>query len=746
MPSNPPMRPKQSTQPIAPPIARRRPKEDTHHGITRVDPYAWLRADNWQEVMRDPSVLDPEIRAYLEAENAYLEAVMAPTKALQQRLFEEMKGRIKEDDSTVPAPDGPWAYYTSFVAGGEYPLICRRPREGGGGGLGAAEEASAGGGDGRRERAVEGVGQSESGGNRGGDGAEVVLLDGNALAEGHAYFSLGAARHSPDHRLIAYATDTKGSEYYTIRIKDIETGALLDDEIPDTAGGIVWALDSRTLFYARIDDNHRPYAVFRHVLGTPASDDALVYEEADPGFFVGVGHTQSHRFIVISSNDHETSEVRLIPAEAPASTPRLVAARERGHEYAVEHADERLIIRTNSDGAEDFRIVEAPTLAPEPQNWREIEPHRPGRLILDVTAYKHHMVRLEREEGLPRIVVRRWSDGAEHAIAFEEAAYSLGLQGGYEHDTTTIRFTYSSMTTPAQVFDYDMEDRTRTLRKTQEVPSGHDPADYETARIMAPAKDGETVPISLLYRKDTPRDGSAPLLLYGYGAYGIAIPAAFSTNRLSLVDRGFIYAIAHIRGGKEKGYRWYREGKREKKPNTFHDFIAAAEHLIAERYTARGRIIAQGGSAGGMLMGAVANMAPALFGGIIAEVPFVDVLTTMLDDTLPLTPMEWPEWGNPITSKDDYELIASYSPYDNVRPEAYPPIIALAGLADPRVTYWEPAKWVARLRAEKIDDNLILLRTNMEAGHGGASGRFRRLEEVALTYAFAIMVSGGELA
>jgi oligopeptidase B len=375
-------------------------------------------------------------------------------------------------------------------------------------------------------------------------------------------------------------------------------------------------------------------------------------------------------------------------------------------------------------------------------NWREVLPHRPGRLILGIVAYAGHLVRMEREDGLQRIVVRRLSDGGEHAIVFDEEAYSLGISKGYEFDTTTLRFTYSSLTTPAQVYDYDMQTRARILRKAQEVPSGHDPADYVTRRVLAPAPDGQAVPVSLLYRKDTPLDGSAPLLLYGYGAYGIAIPAAFATTRLSLVDRGFVFAVAHVRGGKDKGYRWYTEGKREKKPNTFTDFIAAGEYLAQQGYTRRGRIVAHGGSAGGMLMGAVANMAPDLFLGIIADVPFVDVLNTMLDENLPLTPPEWPEWGNPLASRDDFAVIRSYSPYDNVAAKAYPHIFAYAGLTDPRVTYWEPAKWIARLRARNTSDSLILLKTNMQAGHGGASGRFEQLKELAVDFAFALKIAG----
>ena len=417
------------------------------------------------------------------------------------------------------------------------------------------------------------------------------------------------------------------------RHADAETGALIGEPIENGNGSLEWAADSQTLLYVWLDEEHRPRRIFAHRLGSDGAD-TLIHEQPDPAFFLGLGATQSRRFLTVSVHDHETAEVRLVDASAPLSSPRLVAARKPEHDYSVEHQGEELIILTNSDRAEDYRIVAAPVESPGPDLWREIEPHRPGRLILDVVAFKHHLVRLEREDGLPRIVIRRLADGEEHAIAFPEEAYALGLSAGFEYDTTTLRFTYSSMTTPAQVFDYDMESRERVLRKTQEVPSGHDPSLYVTRRIMAPAKDGETVPVSLLYRKTTPLDGTAPLLLYGYGAYGMSIPAGFSTNALSLVDRGFVYALAHIRGGKDKGYRWYKDGKREKKVNSFTDFIAAGEHLANEGFTSRGRIVAQGGSAGGMLMGAVANMAPDLFLGIIAEVPFVDVLTTMLDATL----------------------------------------------------------------------------------------------------------------
>jgi oligopeptidase B len=669
-----------------PPVAERRPQFFVCHGVELVDEYGWLRAANWQEVMRDPGLLDPHIRAYLEAENAYTEAALEDTKELQDTLFAEMKARFKEDDSSVPSPDG----------------LSRRPR---------------------------------------GGGAEQVIVDGNRESDGKPYWQLGAATHSPDHRYLAYAVDEKGSELFTVRFRDMETGQDLADAIPDTRGSIVWSRDGRTLFYVRLDDNHRPLFVHRHRLGTPPGEDALVYEEKDIGFYVGVGQTQSGRFITIDAHDHQTNEVYLIESDRPDGPMRLVAPRAHGHEYSVDHHGERLFIMTNSAGAEDFRICEAPVTDPRMETWREVLPHKPGRLILDLVAFAGHLVRFEREDGLPRIVIRRLDGGSEHGIAFDEEAYALGMSPGYEFDTTTLRFTYSSMTTPAQVFDYDMESRTRVLRKTQEVPSGHDPADYVTRRLLAPAPDGQMVPVSVLYRKGTPLDGSAPLFLYGYGAYGISIPAAFNTSRLSLVDRGFVFAIAHIRGGKDKGYRWYTEGKLASKLNTFTDFIAAGEYLARERYTSRGRIVANGGSAGGMLMGVVANMAPDLFLGIIADVPFVDVLNTMLDESLPLTPPEWPEWGNPIASREEFAIIRAYSPYDNVAAKAYPHIFAYGGLTDPRVTYWEPAKWVARLRHLNTSDNMILLKTNMEAGHGGASGRFEQLKEVALDYAFALKIA-----
>ena len=687
----------------SPPTPEKHPVSDTHHGVTRSDDYAWMRADNWQAVFRDPALLDGRIRAHLEAENAYQAVLMAGTADLRGTLFAEMKARIKEDDSTVPMKDGPYAYGSSFRQGGEQPRYFRTPRDG---------------------------------------GAKEILFDGDAEAEGKAYFRLGGVDHSSDHRKLLWAFDDKGSEFFTLRVRDLASARELDDRIPDTGGGGVWNAGDDGFFYTRLDDNHRPSKVFFHALGEPSENDRLIYEETDPGFFMDVDGTRANDWIMIGINDHETSEYRLLPANDPSAEPKLVAVREPGLQYDLEEGGDIFFILTNADGAKDFKIMTAPADNPVRANWQELVPHEPGRLILSVLGFKHHMVRLERKDGLPRIVVRERASGEEHFISFDEEAFSLGLSGSYEYDTETMRFTYSSMTTPAQVFDYNMRSRERMLLKTQEVPSGHDPEHYVTRRLMAPAADGELVPISLLYHRDTPLDGSAPCLLYGYGSYGITVPSAFNTNCLSLVDRGFVYAIAHVRGGKDKGYGWYDDGKRSKKMNTFTDFIACARHLVAERYTKHDRIVAQGGSAGGMLMGAVANMAPEGFGGIVAEVPFVDVLTTMLDATLPLTPPEWPEWGNPIASADDYKTIAAYSPYDNVAALDYPPILALAGLTDPRVTYWEPAKWVARLRERKAGANPVLFKINMDSGHAGASGRFSRLEEIAYIYAYALKVTG----
>ena len=687
----------------AAPVAPRRPHAFTTHGIRVVDDYAWLKDENWQEVLRDPGLLDPDIRRHLEAENAYTESLLGHTRDLQKTLVAEMRGRIKEDDSSVPSPDGGFAYLRKFRDGGQHEMFGRTPR----------------------------------------DGGEVqIVLDGDALAADHDYFKFGGARHSPDHNLEAWSADIKGSEYFSIRVRNWADGTDRDDLVEETDGSVVWTLDSAAFFYVKLDDNHRPMQVWRHRLGTPQAEDVLVYEEHDAGWFTHIHESTSGRFCMIAGGDHETSEQRLIDLADPDAPSRLVAGRQTGVQYSIADRGDELFILTNADGAIDFKIVTAPLKAPERANWRDLIPYRAGVYIIDIDLYAGHLVRLERANALPAIIIRDLATSGEHAIAFDEAAYSLDTMGSYEFDTTNLRFSYSSMTTPSEVYDYDMAKRTRSLRKRQEIPSGHDPADYVTTRIMATAPDGAEVPVSILHARGLTRDGTAPLLLYGYGSYGMAMPASFSANRLSLVDRGFVYAIAHIRGGSDKGWGWYLDGKRAKKTNSFDDFAASARALIDAKYTGTKRIVGHGGSAGGMLMGAVANRAGELFAGIVAEVPFVDVLNTLLDDSLPLTPPEWPEWGNPIESEADFRTILSYSPYDNVTAKQYPAILAMAGLTDPRVTYWEPAKWIARLRATMTGGGPVLLRTNMGAGHGGASGRFHRLDEVAIAYAFALWAVG----
>jgi oligopeptidase B len=689
--------------PLVAPVAPRHPHTFTLHGVTVSDDYAWLKDAKWQEVLRDPTILDPDIRQYLDAENAYTESLLGQTVELQKTLVKEMRGRIKEDDSSVPAPDGPFAYMRRYREGGQHEIFARTLRDG---------------------------------------GEDTIILDGDKLAADHDYFKFGGTRHSPDHRLEAWSADVKGSEYFSIRVRDWATGQHRTDLVEETDGGVVWTLDSKAFFYVKLDDNHRPMQVWLHRLGTKQSDDKLVFEEQDSGWFTHIHESASGRFCVIAGGDHETSEQQLIDLADVDAPPRLVAAREEGVQYSLADRGDELFILTNADGAIDFKLVTAPLADPARKNWHDFIPHREGVYIIDIELYAGHLVRLERANALATAVIRDLATNEEHAIAFDEAAYSLDTMGGYEFETTNLRFAYSSMTTPSEVYDYDMVTRARVLRKRQAIPSGHNPADYVTTRIMASSHDGAQVPVSILHRRDLVRDGKAPLLLYGYGSYGMAMPASFSANRLSLVDRGFVYAIAHIRGGADKGWGWYLDGKRDKKTNSFDDFAASARALITEKYTSARHIIGHGGSAGGMLMGAVANRSGELFAGIVAEVPFVDVLNTMLDDTLPLTPPEWPEWGNPIESAEDFKTILSYSPYENIAARDYPRILAMGGLTDPRVTYWEPAKWIARLRATMTSGGPVLLRTNMGAGHGGVSGRFNRLDEVAIAYAFALWAVG----
>lgn len=689
------------------PVAKRVDFEITQVGRTRVDPYHWMKDDGWQEVMRDPSVLRADIREYLEAENAYTKANLeAPTTELREALFQEMKGRIKEDDSTVPEIDGPFAYYSRYREGGEYPIVARRN---------AADAFSP-------------------------DAEETILLDGDKMAEGTDYFAFGSIDTSPDHAVIAYALDTQGSEFYTVTITNIETGEPAGAPISDSYGSFEWSEDGKSIFWVHRDENARPDAVYERDLET--GEDTLIYEEKDPGFFVGVSKSANREKIFVTSSNHTTSEWHWFDSREHAPTLHTIAPREDGIEYSVVVWDGQFYITTNSGGAVDFKIMRAPFEATSRDEWEEVIAHRPGTLILGLQAQKDYLSRMERENGLPRIVVRARADGAEHEISFDEAAYDLGLDSGYDYDVPMLRFDYASPTTPDQVYDYDLNTHERILRKTREVPSGHNPDDYVAERVMAPSWDGVDVPVTLLHRKDTPIDGTAPMLLYGYGSYGITIPADFRTSRLSLVDRGFVYAIVHPRGSMAKGYQWYLDGKLEKKENTFKDFVAAGHYLVDKGYAAPDKVVAMGGSAGGLLMGAVANMDPDLFAGIIAAVPFVDVINTMSDESLPLTPPEWPEWGNPLISAEDYDRIAAYSPYDNVTNQAYPAMFITGGLSDPRVTYWEPSKWAAKLRHEAPEGGPYFLKINMEAGHGGASGRFEGLKEVATEYAFALAAVG----
>ncbi len=691
----------------APPVAARVDHEITQLGRTRNDPYNWLKDENWQEVMREPSLLKPEIRSYLEAENAYTKARLEDTTtALREELFTEMRGRIKEDDSTVPSIHGDWAYYTRFREGGEYAIYARRPAS-------AAFDPAA---------------------------PETILLDGDAMGAGQDYFAFGDIEASPDHATLAYGIDTKGSEYYEIRVKNIATGEDTGVLIENAYGPFEWSATGKAIFWVKRDENGRPSSVYQRDLASGV--DTLIYEEKDPGFFVGLDTSESEEVIFIASGGHTTSEVHWFPADEINPKLRTIAPRLTDNEYAVTHWDGHFYISTNYGGAVDFKLMRAPMTATTREAWEEVIPHRPGTLLLGMHAQKDYLAIMEREGGLPRIVIHKRGMTDSHALSFEEAAFDLGLDAGYQYDVPVLRFDYASPTTPDQVIDYNLDTRERVLRKTREIPSGHNPADYVVERIMAPSWDGAEVPVTLLRHKNTPVDGTAPVLLYGYGSYGITIPADFRTGRLSLVDRGFIYAIVNPRGEMAKGYQWYLDGKLDKKTNTFKDFVAVGQHLVDKGYTSRGKLIGQGGSAGGLLMGAAANMDPTLFGGIIAAVPFVDVLNTMSDESLPLTPPEWPEWGNPLTDEKAYDTILAYSPYDQVTKLDYPPMLITGGVTDPRVTYWEPAKWTAKLRHEAPDAGPYFMRINLDSGHFGASGRFEGLKEVATEYAFALAAAG----
>jgi oligopeptidase B len=672
----------------APPIARRVPTVHAAHGDERIDEYHWLRERS-----------DPAVIAHLEAENAYTEAVMAPTKELQEHLYGEIVSRIQETDMSVPVRHGPWHYWLRTVEGLQYPLYCRRPADG---------------------------------------DTETVLLDENAEASGHPYFALGALEVSPDHRLLAYSVDTDGDEIHRLRVRRLDTGDDLPEEIPGTGWGVAWASDSATLFYTTLDEAKRPYRVWRHRLGTDPAGDHLVHQEDDEHFYCSVHRTRSGGFIVIDAASQVTSESRVLPAGDPEAAFTVVEPRRQDVEYSIDHHSNSFFVLTNEE-APNFRLMQTPVASPSRESWTEVIPHRPDVRLEGAAAFADHLVVLERAEAVRRLRVRRLSTGDEHLVDQDEAVCSVGVSDSDnpEFDTTVLRFTYTSLVTPRSVYDYDLISGERTLLKREPVLGGYDPALYETIRLWAKAADGTRIPISLVCRRGTAVDGTSPLLLYGYGSYEACIEPRFSSLRLSLLERGVVFAIAHVRGGGELGRAWYEDGKLHNKVNTFTDFIACAEHLVAEGWTSPQRLVALGGSAGGLLMGAVINRRPDLFRAVVAEVPFVDVVTTILDPSLPLSVIEWEEWGDPHDPAY-YRTMKAYSPYDNIEAQPYPAVLATAGLNDPRVSYWEPAKWVARLRERDTGARPILLKTEMGAGHGGPSGRYDAWRHDAFVYAFIL--------
>jgi oligopeptidase B len=673
-------------------MAKKIPTKLEKHGHSRVDDYYWLRDRN-----------DPEVLAYLEAENEYSDRIMAHTKPLEEKLFEEIKARIKQTDMSVPYKRDGYFYYTRYEQGKEYPIFARK------------KDSL--------------------------DNPEEIMLDANALAQGHDFFSIGGWALSADQNLMAYAVDTQGRRIFTVQIKNLLTGELLPDVIPNVTENLVWAHDNRTLFYAKQDvKTLRAYQIYRHVLGTDPATDQLVFEEADETYVAYIYKTKSKKFLMLVSASTLSQEYRYLEADNPLGEFSIFLPRQREHEYSIDHFGDRFLIRTN-DQAKNFRLMATPIDKIGKEHWREIVPNRPDVYLGDFEVFADHLVLEERSRGLTQIRVMPWSGGDGYYLPFDEPAFRANVGVNPEFDTTVLRYEYTSMKTPLSIYDYNMVTHERTLLKQEEVLGGFDPSHYVTERLYATAPDGAEVPLSLVYRKGIGRDGQNPLLLYGYGSYGASIDAAFSSPRLSLIDRGFIFAIAHVRGGQELERRWYEQGRLLHKRNTFNDFIACAEYLVREKFTNPEKLFAMGRSAGGLLMGAVANMRPELFKGIVAEVPFVDVITTMLDPTIPLTTGEFDEWGDP-SRKEFYDYMLSYSPYDNVEAKKYPNLLATGGLHDPQVQYWEPAKWVAKLRDLKTDDNRVLLKTNMEAGHGGSSGRFRRHRETAFSYVFLLDLAG----
>lgn len=678
-----------------PPVAEQRAYSYERHGYTISDPYHWLKDQNY------PKVDDEDVLDYLKAENQWFEQNMEGQKALTKSLFAEMKARIKEDESSVPQKDGDWIYWAKFEEGMQYKQHYRKSVSG---------------------------------------SADQLILDENALAKGKEYFRLGAMSVSPDGKLLAFSVDDTGAERFEARIKNLETGKMLTDVIPGTLSSLVWSADSKNLLYGLANENWRTDNARMHVIGSDPKDDIELYKENQDGFTVGIGLTQSEKFIVIATGDNETSEVRLVPTDNPTAEQLLISPRKKGREYSVEEHDGRLYILTNDDHV-NFRLATASL--DKPSEWTTLIAGSDVFYLTDMTPFKDFYVTEGRENGLDQVEIRSYTDPLKvERIAFPEASYNAGLDDNPEYNVSKLRLGYESMVTPDTVYDYMLADKKLETLKVQEIPSGYDASQYTTERLTIKARDGAMVPVSLVYKNGTKLDGSAPLHLYAYGAYGYAVPPSFSTTRLSLVDRDFVYAIAHIRGGDDLGRNWYLQGKLMQRTNTFNDFVDVAKGLADKGYTAKGRISASGGSAGGELMGAIVNSDPDLWGAIVAHVPFVDVLNTMQDESLPLTPGEWSEWGNPITDKTAFEYIRSYSPYDQVNAQNYPPLLITCGLNDPRVTYWEPAKWAAKLRATKTDDNILLLKTNMGAGHGGKSGRWNQIEETAEEFAFILWQMG----
>jgi oligopeptidase B len=704
-----PMTTKTPAAAAKPPVAEKRPHGSTVHGVKLSDDYHWLKDQSY------PTIDDKEILDHLKAENAYYEAQMGPRKALVETIFQEMKGRIKEDDSSVPQKDGDYIYWSKFDEGAQYRKHYRKSAY-----------------PGEREKVTP-------------DGTRLyvrvepkdqLILDENELAKGKEYFRLGAAEVSPDGKLLAYAYDDNGSERFDLHIRNLDTGEELKDVIPGTLSSIVWTKDSKGLVYGLANENWRTDNAYYHRLGDDPKKAKLLYKEDDIGFGVGVGITAQEDWIIIATGDNVTSEVRLVPANDPTAKPILVSPRKVGREYSVDVREGMLYILTNDEHV-NFRAATA-SLA-KPDEWKTMIAGSDKHYLTGLSLFKDFFVTEGRIDGLDTVEIRQYgSPSKAEAIKFPEASYVAGLGDNPEYDVKKLRLDYESMVTPDTVLDYTVATKAFETLKVQEIPSGYDPSQYATERVMITARDGAKVPVSIVYKKGYKKDGSQPLHLYAYGAYAIAMPPGFSTTRLSYLDRGFAYAIAHIRGGDDLGYQWYLDGKLTKRTNTFNDFVDVGKGLIDLGYTSKGKLTASGGSAGGELMGAVVNQAPELFGAVVAHVAFVDVLNTMLDKDLPLTPGEWPEWGNPITDKAAFDYIRSYSPYDNVEAKAYPPMLWTAGLNDPRVTYWEPAKMVAKLRAMKTDRNVLLLKTNMGAGHGGKSGRFERLRENAEEAAFIL--------